>query len=330
MLEIGTNAPGELSALGEVCRPDVAVITNVGLEHLEKLTDLEGVAKEEASIAPFVADGGMLILPGDGPELLALLKSAAAQKIIVGHKSAMGSEITPDLAATDIVESQQGTTFSINERGTFHLPLLGEHNAINALMAIAVARRLGLSDEQIAAGLLKVTPAEGRLQPLRIAKWDILNDAYNANPSSMEAALKSFARLPASGARKQRKVVILGDMLELGSASEVMHRMIGGLVGSLKFDLFIAIGPHMKFAAEVAQNASIPTRTFASSAAAGESLAKLLKPTDRLLLKGSHSMSSKHFSKPSPKPLRPLGPPRRMSRPPLNKEPACSITCTCG
>ena len=88
VLEIGTNAPGEIAALGEVCRPDVAVITNVGLEHLEKLGDLEGVAREEASIAPFVAEGGTLILMTDAPELLQVVKSASSQKILIGREGA--------------------------------------------------------------------------------------------------------------------------------------------------------------------------------------------------------------------------------------------------
>jgi UDP-N-acetylmuramoyl-tripeptide--D-alanyl-D-alanine ligase len=293
VLEIGTNAPGEIAALGEVCRPDVAVITNVGLEHLEQLGDLEGVAREEASIAPFVADGGTLVLPADAPELLQSIRSATAQRILVGRKDEnVVGEMTADLMVTDVVESVSGTTFSINGRGTFHLPLLGEHNAVNALMAIAVARRLGMTDEQIAAGLLKVTPAEMRLEPVRVGGWSVINDAYNANPSSMEAALKTFGRLRGDGAAGGgRKVVILGDMLELGPSSEAMHRTIGGMVGAWKMDLFVAIGPQMKFAAAVAEASGVKTVQFRDTAAARPAVVKLLKPSDRILLKGSRGMA---------------------------------------
>ncbi|HUO08651.1 MAG TPA: UDP-N-acetylmuramoyl-tripeptide--D-alanyl-D-alanine ligase [Phycisphaerae bacterium] len=293
VLEIGTNAPGEIAALGEVCRPDVAVITNVGLEHLEKLGDLEGVAREEASIAPFVVEGGTLVLPADAPELLQSVKSTQAQRILVGKKDAnVVGELQADLMVTDVVESMSGTTFSINGRGTFHLPLLGEHNAVNALMAVAVARRLGMTDEQIAAGLLKVAPAEMRLEPMKVGGWSVINDAYNANPSSMEAALKTFARLRGDGTGGGgRRVVILGDMLELGPSSETMHRTIGGIVGAWKFDLFIAIGPQMKFAAAVAKVSGVKTVHFMDTAAARAAVPGLLEPSDRILLKGSRGMA---------------------------------------
>ncbi|MGN6370227.1 MAG: UDP-N-acetylmuramoyl-tripeptide--D-alanyl-D-alanine ligase [Phycisphaerae bacterium] len=285
VLEIGTNAPGEIAALGEVCRPDIAVITNVGLEHLEQLGDLEGVAREEASIAPFGAEGGTLVLPSDAPELLQSLKSATAQRILVGREGA-------DLMVTDVVESMGGTTFSVNGRGTFHLPLLGEHNAVNALMAIAVARRVGMTEEQIAAGLLKVKPAEMRLEPMRVGDWSVINDAYNANPSSMEAALKTYARLKGEGLGSAgRRVVVLGDMLELGPSSEAMHRSVGGMVGAWKFDLFVAVGRQMKFAAGVAEAAGVKVHHFMDTASAREGIWLLLKPADRILLKGSRGMA---------------------------------------
>ncbi|MCL2648283.1 MAG: UDP-N-acetylmuramoyl-tripeptide--D-alanyl-D-alanine ligase, partial [Phycisphaerales bacterium] len=197
VLEIGTNAPGEIAALGAVCRPDVAVITNIGLEHLEKLGDLEGVAKEEAAIAAYIAEGGTIILP-ENKMLMDCLKGAAAQKIVVRKEpQALGREGGQSLgfSLTNVAETMHGVIFSVNGRGMLRLPLLGEHNAMNALMAIAVARRMGLSDEQIASGLGKVKAAEGRLEPLTIGTFSIIHDAYNANPSSMEVALRTFAKL---------------------------------------------------------------------------------------------------------------------------------------
>ncbi len=299
VLEIGTNAPGEIAALGEVCRPDIAVITSVGLEHLEKLGDLAGVAREEASIAPFVAQGGTLIFPGETPELTQALKLAQAQRILIGHEvppSEPQNSAVPDLALTGVRATSQGTHFSINHRGTFTIPLLGEHNAFNALAAIAVARRLGVSDEKIAAGLLKVTPADGRFQLLQAGPYTVINDAYNANPTSMEAALKTFAAL--SAPRHSRKVVILGDMRELGAATEPMHHQVGTLVASLPFDLFIAIGASMKLAVEAAEeagklkikNQKSKILHFPDTPTARKNLLEHLKKSDHILLKGSHSM----------------------------------------
>ncbi len=294
VLEIGTNKPGEIAALGEVCRPDIAVITSIGLEHLEFFGDLDGVAREEASIAPHVAAGGTLVLPAAAPELFSYLKNAGIQKILVGRKGAEGAvegaANAPDLVLTDVKESIGGTTFSINGRGAFSVPLLGEHNAMNAIMAIAVARRMGLTDEQIRSGLSKVKAAEGRFQPVSAAlsgSFSIINDAYNANPSSMEASLNTFAKLANAASRK---VVILADMLELGPTAPALHRSIGGLVSARSFDLFIAIGPLMRLAADVAAESGITVKCFASAAAAKEQLHELLQAGDQILLKGSHSM----------------------------------------
>ena len=188
---------------------------------------------------------------------------------------------------TDVVETMEGTTFSINGRGMYRLPLLGEHNAANALMGIAVARRLGLSDEQIAAGLLKVTAAEMRLELMRVGSWQIINDAYNANPSSMEVALKTFGRLKGEG----RKVVVLGDMLELGPSTEAMHRSIGAMVAAWKFDLFVAVGPQMKAAASVAEASGVEVKRFTNTTTARNGILKLLKANDQILLKGSRGMA---------------------------------------
>jgi UDP-N-acetylmuramoyl-tripeptide--D-alanyl-D-alanine ligase len=309
ILEIGTNHPGELAALGAVCRPDIAVITSIGLEHLEHFRDLEGVAREEASIASFLPNGGTLVIPSTATELTPFLKNAKCQKIHVGM--AQG-----DLLLTDLQETVAGLTFSINGRGSFTLPLFGEHNAMNAMLAIAVARRLGLTDEQIRAGLSKVKTPEMRFQPVpreASGPFSIINDAYNANPSSMELSLKTFAKLPAPPQNRSRKVVVLGDMLELGENSPNYHRKIGELVAKLGFDLFIAIGPLMALAAETAVSGGVTVRTFASTAEAkaGGGVAELLRPGDHILLKGSRSMELENLipaiASPQPAPAAVVG-----------------------
>lgn len=285
VLEIGTNAPGEIAALGEVCRPDIAVITNIGLEHLEKLGDLAGVAQEEASIAPFVKDGGMIVLPADAPELFSFLKHTRAQRLNVG-RAGTGA----DLQATDIVESLEGVAFGVNGRGTFRVPLLGEHNAINALLAIGVARRMGLTDTQIEAGLAKVTAADKRLEVVDAGGYFVINDAYNANPSSMAAALRTFGKLKLpEGVR--RRVAILGDMLELGPGGAAMHKTVGTQVAQADVSVFVAIGPLMAHAADAAQAAGVTVVCFNDTAAAAASVPTLLKEGDAVLLKGSRGMA---------------------------------------
>jgi UDP-N-acetylmuramoyl-tripeptide--D-alanyl-D-alanine ligase len=295
ILEIGTNAPGEIDALGKVCKPDVALITSIGLEHLEKLVDLAGVAREEAAISTHISASGMLILPGDVPELVDSLKGTKARKFVVARPPLTGA----DLLLTDVRETAEGIAFSINSRGQFLVPLLGEHNAMNALMAIAVARRFGLSDEQIAAGLAKVKPVEGRMERMKIGEWTIIHDAYNANPTSMSAALKTFAKLDKETSPQRasdgnpklsRSIAVLADMLELGSSSQAMHREIGLLAGSLDLDMLILIGPAMKHAAEAARGGTAKVVWFDSTPAARDALLPLLRPDDTILLKGSHGM----------------------------------------
>ncbi len=284
VLEIGTNAPGEIAALADVCRPDIAIITSIGLEHLEKLGDLAGVAREEASVSRFITEGGTLIMPAGITELTEALKRSKSQRITVGL---VGSKA--DLTADHIAQTVEGISFDLNGRAPFKLPLLGEHNAMNALIAIAVARRLGIADEQIQAGLANVQAAPMRLEMMHVAGHLVINDAYNANPSSVTASLETFAKLNLEG--NPRKIVVLGDMLELGAQSESLHRNVCRMVASLKFSMFVAIGPVMRQAAQEAEDRGIAVHRFASTAEAAKKLSSLVEAGDALLLKGSRGMA---------------------------------------
>ena len=302
ILEVGTNAPGEVAALGEVAAPDIAVITSIGLEHLEHLGDLKSIAAEEASLVRFVRDGGMLFLPKDAPELTEALKLSTLARVTVG---VAGSGA--DLEAVDVAESIQGLTFKLNGRLAIHVPLVGWHNVMNILLAIGVGRRMGLADEQIVQGLGQCRPAPMRMEPLRINGHFVLNDAYNANPTSMAGALETFGRIdltdtvpkggrtPRGAARRSsgkpaRRVAILADMLELGQAGPAMHEGIGLLVVENHIDVLIAIGPQMQAAAAMARQHGVKTSYFASTAEAVQGVPALLHRHDAILLKGSRGM----------------------------------------
>ena len=287
VLEVGTNAPGEVAALGQVARPDIAVITGVDLEHLEFLGDLPAIAREEASLARFVRPGGMLIYANHSPELNTALRLVEAARCTV--------RITPglaDLQADPITIGLEGSHFVVNGRTLYHVPLLGRPNVCNALLAIAVAQHMGLSPSQIAAGLAAVVPAPMRLQLQRWGRRWVLNDAYNANPGSMAAALEIFTDLtfPTADGRPARRVAILGDMLELGLESEAQHRAVGRRIAGLGLGLFIAVGSAMKYAAEEAGAAGVPLHYFPDTAQAAKAWAALLGPDDAILLKASRAM----------------------------------------
>jgi UDP-N-acetylmuramoyl-tripeptide--D-alanyl-D-alanine ligase len=284
VLELGTNNPGEVAALTEIAQPDIAVITNVGAEHLEGLGDLRGVRQEEASVVKGLAADGMLVVNGDDRDLL---EAVAAYK---GQRVTFGFGEHNDLFASDVRCNESGVTFSLNKsRREFFVPLLGRHTACNALAAIAVARKLGLREDEIIENLAHAHGPEMRLQLKKANGLTVLNDAYNANPNSMKAALETVVALPAQG----RKVAVLGDMLELGDATERYHREIGEYAASCKLDQLICVGTWAKVIADAAVSAGQPKATvtrYRDSGTTAETIRHHLQPGDLVLLKASRGV----------------------------------------
>jgi UDP-N-acetylmuramoyl-tripeptide--D-alanyl-D-alanine ligase len=287
ILEVGTNALGEIAALGAMAIPDIAVITGVGLEHLEQLMNLNAVAVEEASLARFTTDDGMLFFNKSAPELLHALRLSKVLQVTVGFVGA-GADIEVTPRQQDIT----GISFEINGRSEFHLSLLGWHNAINAALAIGVARRMGLSEEELRAGLAGVKASSMRLEPQTLGTHWILNDAYNANPSSTEVAMRTFAELtlPMVNRRRPRKVVVLADMLELGTSAGEHHLRMGQLAAELKLDGLVAIGSLASWAAIAAEKCGMTTVHFTDVQQALDGRSQWLGTGDAILLKGSRGM----------------------------------------
>lgn len=288
--EVGTNAPGEIALLAGVVKPDVAVITSIGREHLEGLGTIEGVAREEAAMLPEIAHGGTAILNADAPHLMTMARSLLASRrdvTVVSFGAGEGS----DLRLTDVEQSLNGLKVIINGRETYEVPLIGRHNAWNAAAAIAVGRRFGLDAAAINAGLGSVQAPDHRLQRSMIAGIAVLDDAYNANPESARAAIETFAEVSAAA---RRRVIVLGDMLELGDASQALHEEIGRHVAEHgAADVAMLVGPLSAHTARVIAEASSGTavRHFPeSSAATCEMIARTLRAGDAVLLKGSRGM----------------------------------------
>jgi UDP-N-acetylmuramoyl-tripeptide--D-alanyl-D-alanine ligase len=284
VLELGTNHPGEIANLTRIAEPDIAIITNCSAEHLEGLGDLAGVRRENAAILQALKPGGTLIVNGDDP---ALLQSVSA---FPGNCLTFGFQKTNDLWVSDAHTSWDGTRFTIEPAGlTTFIPLLGLHNAANAIAAVAVARCMGLTDAQIVASLAAASAPEMRLQRMEAGGVRVLNDAYNANPASMKAAIEVFVSLPARG----RRIAFLGDMRELGAASATCHREIGALVAK-KFrpDVMVCVGAESRAIASEAMRLGFPARKIEQfpDAAAAQSFASNLKSGDVVLLKGSRAI----------------------------------------
>jgi len=285
--ELGTNAPGEIASLAAVVRPHVAVITAVAAAHLAGLGDIDGEAREKTSLLEYLPTGGLAVVNIDEPAIEPHLRRFEGSVELVR----VGTSRHADLRAEQIGYEGEFLRFKVNGVWPVSLPIPGRHNALNALAAWAVAQRLGMPPQQIAEVLSQVRPAEMRLQRLRIADTEVINDAYNANPASVAAALRTLAELPASA---RRRVAILGDMLELGSSAREYHERIGRFLAELpQIRCLIAIGPLASgplAAAAAASRPDLEIHRFEDIAQAARRIGEILQPQDLVLIKGSRAM----------------------------------------
>jgi UDP-N-acetylmuramoyl-tripeptide--D-alanyl-D-alanine ligase len=273
ILEIGTNHPGEIAKLGEIARPDIAVLVSVGAEHLEGLGSLDGVADEETAIFGYLRSGGYAVVHDD-PRILTRLHLSPEKFVTFGLTR------SADLHPTWI----EGMRFGV--RGVeFRLNLLGEWNIQNALAATAVAMLHGLPLDEIAARLADFRPPKMRMERLELAGVTIINDAYNSNPESASRAVREFARFPSMG----RRVAVIGDMRELGPTSEAYHRELGRQLADSPVDVVVAVGREVRaLLAEL--DGRKESHGFESVEAMKSSLESLIRAGDAVLLKGSRSV----------------------------------------
>ncbi|MGC2351960.1 MAG: UDP-N-acetylmuramoyl-tripeptide--D-alanyl-D-alanine ligase, partial [Candidatus Udaeobacter sp.] len=242
--EIGMNHPGEVAVLSKIAAPDVAIITNIGVAHIEFMGSREAIADEKGALVEAVSVGGTVILNADDPFSARIAARARAKVVLAGATDGT-------IRAAEISQSEDGTEFTILEgahRCRAQLPVPGLHMVQNALLAVAAGRVFGVSLEECAAGLAAAPLAKARLQIKKIGGVEFIDDSYNANPDSMKAALRTLAERPAEG----KRIAIFGEMRELGAESERCHREVGETAATLKIDQLIAIG---NMAAEIAHGA---------------------------------------------------------------------------
>ncbi len=289
VVEVGINAVGEMQPLAEVVRPDVAVMTNVGPSHLEGLLDVDTVANEKLRLAHAVAPGGIAILHADS-ESLASADNLPASATWFGESA----KATVRLQSRRVQGGRQ--VIWLFDGASFEIALAGRHNAVNALAAIAVARRLGLSDDAIARGLADAAPPPMRMQEERSGEIRIVNDAYNANPQSMIAGVETFLE---SLQPHERCVLVLGDMCELGASGPGLHENVGREIGRRIADfehvIVHCVGELASDHLAATLRQSAPHAQVHCHAAMSERAADLvaatLRPGDAALLKGSRAMA---------------------------------------
>ena len=293
--EVGTNSPGEIAPLAAVIEPDIAVITSIGREHLEGLGSLAGVIAEEATLLTSLRPGGTAVVTAECPELLDGVRPMVQRRMAAGTKACtlltFGRAAGADLRVADIEVTAESTTFTINQRERYSVSMPGAHNACNAAAVIAVARRMGMTQPDIERALASASGPEMRMQRSSIAGVHFINDAYNANPDSALAAIDTYARAFAKTPGTLRRVLVLGDMLELGDGGPDLHRELGDAVAAAGcFDLVICVGQLSMYAAERLMKARrAPSLMSYPDAAANNAaeIASLFKPGDSVLLKAS-------------------------------------------
>lgn len=285
VLEVGTNAPGEIAALAAVAQPDVAVITNIGTAHLEGLRSVEGVLQEKGSLLDHVRPGGVAILNGDDDAHLERLRARAKCRV-----ATTGVRRRAQYMATMPLCEIERVAFHFNGRERVRVPLLGCHNLYNALSALAICVELGVSVEAAAERLRGFVGPPMRMKKQRIGDWLVIDDAYNANPGSMKAAIKTLASLSITG----RRIIVLGDMLELGDASEELHRDVGRSLACGHFDLVAGVGTKAQAILDGALERGLREEQllrYADTEHCALDLPARLEPHDTILIKGSRRMA---------------------------------------
>jgi len=288
--EIGSSAPGEVERLAAIARPDIAVITSVGPAHLEGLGGLGGVVREKTSLLSHVPDGGLAVVNADQPDLRAATRAVLGGGGRRVELVTFGASPEADLRIVDVRGDLSGICFRLDAGPEIRLPLCGTHNAANAAAAFLVCRRMGLDADRIAAALATFQPAEMRLNVIRRGEVTIINDSYNANPASMAAAIEALVGL--TGPAIRRRVLVAGDMLELGDQAPLWHERIGRQSGAAGVEVLIAAGDHARrtVAGARAASADIETVVCPDADGAAQEAVGRLRDGDVVLVKGSRGM----------------------------------------
>ena len=284
VVEMGMSHLGEIERLSRCARPSAGIITMIGVSHLENLGTRENILKAKLEICTGLPDGAPLALNADNDLLPTASIPSRLRPVWFGIDAA-----NADVRAVDVVTGANGTTFKIidTQYGTFDaaIPTAGIHTVYDALAAYAAATRLGLDAARCAAALATYRTTGMRQHIVEKGGITFIEDCYNASPDSMKAALSVLKALP-----NARKIALLGDMLELGGASEEGHRHTGEWVADAGVDALIAYGPRSAAMAEAAKARGVTTVHCQTAEEVLQYLRQFVRPGDAVLAKASHAM----------------------------------------
>ena len=287
VVELGMSGFGEISRLASIALPDIAVITNIGLSHVEKLGSRQNILKAKMEILDGLKERGTVVLNGDDNLLFGLKGLLSFRTVYYGIGEGL------DYQAYNILNAgEKGTFFEIslyNREYRVHIPVPGIHNIYNALSAIAVGILAGVPVNEIIKGIEEFSPGKMRLNIISAKKIKIIDDAYNASPQSMEAAISVLNDIKGVG----RTIAVLGDMLELGACAQEAHLGVGRFAAAKGIDYIVTVGENGGYIAKGAVEAGISNDrvfSFASNEQAVGFLDGFVKEGDVVLVKGSRGM----------------------------------------
>ncbi|HEY2342095.1 MAG TPA: UDP-N-acetylmuramoyl-tripeptide--D-alanyl-D-alanine ligase [Chthoniobacteraceae bacterium] len=282
VFEIGMNHPGEIAPLAAMAAPDVAIITNIGVAHIEFMGSREAIAQEKGMLAEALRPSGYVILRAEDDFSRSIAGRTKADPIFAGIECG-------DVQARDVRPHFNGMRFTIHADGQnveAELPAPGEHMVGNAMLAVAAGRAFGLSLDQCAEGLRKLQLTHGRLEQKIVRGIHILDDTYNANPDSMSAAIHTLSQMPAAG----RRIAVLGRMGELGIEAENGHKRVGEEAVREGLDCVIGVGAEAKWITDTAWRGGVEkVLHFGEVEDAVRALREIAHAGDVVLVKGSRS-----------------------------------------
>jgi UDP-N-acetylmuramoyl-tripeptide--D-alanyl-D-alanine ligase len=283
VVEMGMSHAGEIAALARIAQPELGVVTNVAPVHLEFFDSIAGIARAKYELIESLPPTGTAVLNCDDEYVSQFGRNFKGKVVTYGTGA-------PALLRAEKIQShgQEGSTFEVvfgegRERVT--LPLIGEHNVYNALAAIAVGLEAGLTLSQAAAALASLTAAEKRGEVVQVGNITVINDCYNCNPTALRAMTDALANMPA-----KRRIVVAGEMLELGGSAEELHRDCGRYMATKKIDFLLGVRGAARHMVEAAAESGMPAEFVATPEEAGEWLGRETSDGDVVLMKASRGV----------------------------------------
>ncbi|MFH1061621.1 MAG: UDP-N-acetylmuramoyl-tripeptide--D-alanyl-D-alanine ligase [Candidatus Omnitrophota bacterium] len=283
VIEMGMNHKGEIRGLAFIAAPDIGVITNAANAHLEFFNSISDIIEAKCELLELLGPNSLAVVNADCKPLYTRVKEFGVELLDFGIKSLSAYQ------GSNIISHVDGMAFTVNEKYTFRINVLGEHNVYNALAAIAIAQHFKIDYALIREQLLKFQPVSLRMQTIECQGVSIIADCYNANPDSTLAAINTLVSIKG----KTRKVFVFGDMLELGRFSNKAHQQIGKLIAESSISKLITVGQKAEYAAMAAKDCGMLTEDVyqcKTNQEAAAVLEKIRKQDDVVLLKGSRGM----------------------------------------